>query len=85
MLLGAWLPSFVYQRAGARDSVGILGAGVQQSVMQAHGVVLNVCTLLRARSQWLGYLTGLLHCSKLGCPLPSCVSGEFKILVPASS
>ncbi|CAK9202978.1 unnamed protein product [Sphagnum troendelagicum] len=42
--LGAQLPSFLYQRAGAPDSVGILGAEeVLQSVMQAHCVVLNVC------------------------------------------
>jgi CHAT domain-containing protein len=42
--LGAQLPSFLYRRAGAPDSVGILGAEeVLQSVMQAHCVVLNVC------------------------------------------
>lgn len=68
MLLGAWLPSFVYQRAGAPDSVGILGAAVQQSVMQAHHVVLNVCNSAQGKVTVAGLFNWSHTLQQVGMP-----------------
>jgi CHAT domain-containing protein len=59
--------AFVYQRAVAPDSVGILGAEVQQSVMQAHRVVLNVCNSAQGKVKVAG-LFNWSHTLQVGMP-----------------
>jgi hypothetical protein len=68
-LHAAWsMVSFVYQRPGAPDSVGILGAEVQQSVRQAHGVVLNVCNSAQGKVTVAGLFNWSHTLQQVGVP-----------------
>ncbi len=68
-LHAAWsMVAFVYQRAGAPDSVGILGAEVQQSAMQALRVVLNVCNSAQGKVTVAGLFNWSHTLQQVGMP-----------------
>jgi hypothetical protein len=68
-LHAAWsMVAFVYKRAGGPDSVGILGAEVQQSVMQGHRVVLNVCNSAQGKVTVAGLFNWSHTLQQVGVP-----------------